>query len=262
MQSMARVSTVAAGSTTLAVVVGPRQFIADQLLGKADVIRAMHERVQLCQDPQTEFALPRGSLGVSRIIHMLRVHGHTILQDQRAAEIYDEVGQQSLERLFPDFTEDSMVQATLSAGQFRIGHKRARDIAAPAHLGALTAARARVQAMIQDAVWAGLLLEHLQETRLSAVLHLSQRRRSSHGKVVCPEGHSGGRRSLAASKCRASQNRPSPPPPKMKTVTIRQRTSCGFMATQSWRNKVQRRFTTKLGNGPSNGSSLISRRTA
>ena len=35
-----------------------RQFIADQLLAKADVIRAMHERVQLCQDPQTEFALP------------------------------------------------------------------------------------------------------------------------------------------------------------------------------------------------------------
>ena len=43
---------------------GPRQFLADQLLAKADVIRAMHERVQLCQDPQTEFAL-RESLGVS-----------------------------------------------------------------------------------------------------------------------------------------------------------------------------------------------------
>ena len=30
--------------------VGPRQFIADQLLAKADVSRAMHEHVQLCQD--------------------------------------------------------------------------------------------------------------------------------------------------------------------------------------------------------------------
>ena len=48
---------------------------------KADVIRAVHERVQLCQDPQTEFALLQDSLGVSRINHNLRVHSHTILQE-------------------------------------------------------------------------------------------------------------------------------------------------------------------------------------
>ena len=39
----------------------------------------MHERVQLCQDPQTEFTLLREYLGVSRINHILRVHGFTIL---------------------------------------------------------------------------------------------------------------------------------------------------------------------------------------
>ena len=53
-QSMAKVSTVTAGSITFGVAVGPRQYIADQLLGKADVTRAVHERVQLCQGPQTE----------------------------------------------------------------------------------------------------------------------------------------------------------------------------------------------------------------
>ena len=58
----------------------------------------MHERAQLCQDPQTEFALLRESLGVSRVNNILRFHGHTILQEQWAAEIYDEVGQRSLER--------------------------------------------------------------------------------------------------------------------------------------------------------------------
>ena len=41
----------------------------------------------------------------------------TILQEQRAAEIHDEVGQRCLERLFPGFTEDSVVQAALSADQ-------------------------------------------------------------------------------------------------------------------------------------------------
>ena len=50
-QNMAKVSTATAGSITLGAAVGPRQYIAEQLLGKADVIRAMHEHVQLSQDP-------------------------------------------------------------------------------------------------------------------------------------------------------------------------------------------------------------------
>ena len=63
-----------------------------------------------------------------------------------------------------------MTQATLSAGQSRTGFKRARDIAAPAHLGDLIAAKPRIQAMVQDAVWAGLLREQILETRLSEVI--------------------------------------------------------------------------------------------
>ena len=111
-RSLARTSAVTAGSVTLGVAVGSRQFITDKLLSKADVIRAMQERVQLCQDPQTEFALLRESLGVSRINHILRVHVHTILEEQSAAEVYDEIGKRSLERLFPGLTEDSMTQET------------------------------------------------------------------------------------------------------------------------------------------------------
>ena len=142
-----------------------RSRIADQLSAKADVIRAMHEGVQLCQNPETEFALLRESLGVSRINHILRVHGHTILQAQRAAEIQDELGQRSLERVFLGLTEDGMTQATLSAGQSGIGFTR--DIAAPARLGAPIAAKQRIQAMIQDELWAGLLPEHPLKTRLA-----------------------------------------------------------------------------------------------
>ena len=126
------------------------------------------------QDPQTEFALLRESLGVRRINHILQVHGHTILQEQPAAEIYDEVGQRLLERLFPGFMEDSMVQATLGAGQSGIGYKRAQDIAAPAHLRARSAAERRIQAMIHDAVAAGLLLQHTLEARLDAVIVTSK----------------------------------------------------------------------------------------
>ena len=134
-QNMANVSTVTARSIALGVAVGSGQYIADQLSAKADVTRAMHERVQLCQDPQTEYALLRESPGVSRVNHILRVHDHTVLQEQRAAAICDEVGQRSLERLFPGFTEDSKVQAPLTAGQSGIGYKRARATAASGTLG-------------------------------------------------------------------------------------------------------------------------------
>ena len=51
---------------------------------------SIYARVQLCQDPQTEFALLCESLGVSCINHILWVHGHTILQEKRAAAICDE----------------------------------------------------------------------------------------------------------------------------------------------------------------------------
>ena len=52
------------------------------------VIRAMRERVQLCQNPQTEFALLRGSPGVRRINQIFRVHGHTILTEKTAATTF------------------------------------------------------------------------------------------------------------------------------------------------------------------------------
>ena len=91
----------------------------------------MHERVQQCQDPQTGFAFLRERFGVSRINHILEVHGHTILQEKEAAKIFDEVGQRSLERLFRGFTKDSSKQATLSASQSGIGTRGRRTSPAP-----------------------------------------------------------------------------------------------------------------------------------
>ena len=72
-----------------------------------------------------------------------RVRGQTLLQEKRTAEIFDEVGQRSLQRLFPGFTEDSLEQATLSAGQSGIG--------GPAHLAALIAAKPRILDTKKDA---------------------------------------------------------------------------------------------------------------
>ena len=100
----------------------------------------MHERVQLCQDPHTEFAILREC----RINQIL-----TILEEPEAAKIFDEVGQRSLQRLFPGFTEDSLEQATLSSGQSGVGYKRAWNVAGPAHLGSLIAATTRIVDLIR-----------------------------------------------------------------------------------------------------------------
>ena len=64
----------------------------------------------------------------------------------------------------------SPTQATLGAGQSGIGYKRARDVAAPAHLGALTAAKSRIHAMIRDAVWSKPSTKAPLGTRLAAVI--------------------------------------------------------------------------------------------
>ena len=107
---------------------GPRP-VAAQLDARAHDIRAMHEQVQLSQDPQTEFALICESLGVSRVNHILRVHGREILEDCGAAKTFDDVGLASLERLFRSFTEEYAEQASLGASQAGSGvqkHYRCR----------------------------------------------------------------------------------------------------------------------------------------
>ena len=116
----------------------------------------MHERLQLCQDSQTEFALVSEGLGVRRINHIVRVHGHTILTEEAAAKTVDEAGHGSLGRLCPGFAEDGAQQATLGAGQSGIGCKRSFDVSRPPNLGAVVAARPRNRDTIRDAPIAGV----------------------------------------------------------------------------------------------------------
>ena len=78
-----------------------------------------------------------------------------MLQEKRAAEIYDEVGQRPSRGSSPD------------SGT---GCKKGRNVATPAHLAALIAAEPCIQVMIQDAVVAGILPKHSLETRLAAVV--------------------------------------------------------------------------------------------
>ena len=122
------------------------------------------------------------------------VHGHTILQEKRAAEIYDEVGQRSLERLFPGFTEDSSEQTTLSASRALGTRGRWTLLALHTLAHSLQPNRASL-AMIQDAVTAGLLLEQPLVTRLAAV---SEAATTTNLEALDDEDKATGRRSNTA----------------------------------------------------------------
>ena len=141
-------------SKTLGLAVGPRQCVADQFQGEADVIRAVIERVQLCHDPPTQFAvIPRMFGRQQGEPHLSSARAH----NPRRARTFDEVERGSLERLFPRFTEDSQEQATLSAGQSGVGCRKSVDVARFALLGAVVASRPQIREMIRDTNNAGLL---------------------------------------------------------------------------------------------------------
>ena len=116
------------------------------------------------------FALLRESLGVSRTNHILRVSGHTILQEKRAAEIFDEVGQRSLERLFPGFAEDRLGASHVSAPASRVlGTRGRRGRCRPRTLWSTHCSQiADFLDMIQDAATAGLIPKQPLVARLDA----------------------------------------------------------------------------------------------
>ena len=169
-RTKATVQLAAEGTNTLGVATGPAHFVTAQLETKTAVVKAMHERVQLCQDSQSEFILARESLGVGRVNHILRVHGHHLAENGGATNKFDDVGRRSLERLFPGLTSEGYEQASLGARESGLGWRLAQDVARPAHLGALVAASPRVKDMVRACASAGLLPADLLETRLDSLI--------------------------------------------------------------------------------------------
>ena len=173
-RAKAAVSLATEGTLTLGVATGPAEFVTAQLQRKTQVAKAMHERVKLCHDPQTEFVLARDSLGVGRVNHILRVHGHSLLEQSDAAARFDAVGRATLERLFHGVTDEGHIQASLSDAEGGLRWRQAQDVARPAHLGSLVAVGPRVRTMIQTCVVAGLLPAASLERRLSAVVDAAE----------------------------------------------------------------------------------------
>ena len=145
---------------------------------------------------------------------------------KRAAEIYDEVGQRSLERLFLAFTEDSFGASNTQCWPTWDRTQRERETLRVQHsLGALIAAEPRILAMIQDAVTAGLL----PQTTLgdspccchrSSHHHLPRsprRRRQSYCQATRSESSPGSGRSMAVE----GHNRPAITNPTVLEIALK-----------------------------------------
>ena len=170
-RELATVETAAAPGTTLGVATGSAASVGAQLHRKVQVIKAMHERVAVIQDVQTENVLSRDCLGTGRVNHILRVHGEELCRDGEALGAFDQARAEELDRLFPGLTAEGHEQATMAPAVGGLGWRRASDSALPANLGALVLAGPKIRAMAGDAVKAGLLRAGQVEERLTARTH-------------------------------------------------------------------------------------------
>ena len=157
-RSLARVSTADTPTPTLGVVTGASDAIEAQLAQKVNVVKGIQAKVAVCADTQTEHVLDRQSLGIGRVNHILRVHGHG-LQGSEAISAFDRAAAEVKDRLFPGLTAESHDQASLAAAYGGLGWRRASDTALPANLGGLVMATPRVRSMAKAMVHAGLLRE-------------------------------------------------------------------------------------------------------
>ena len=162
----AKVCTAAEANLTLGVATGGLEGIEAQVLEKAKVVSAIQTRIEVCQDAQTQHVLNQQSLGVSRVNHILRVHGHALASQGSPLKCFDDLVHSAMDRFFPGLTAESYDQATLSASLGGVGWRRATDVATAANIGALVAAGPLIRSMSAAASHAGLLPHGVLEQRL------------------------------------------------------------------------------------------------
>ena len=150
-----RSPTVTAASITLGVAAGPSTLHRGPA-AQADVIRAMHERVQLCQDPQTEFVIFVKVLASVASITFCECTATRSCKSNEPLK-FTTRWDSDLSRGSSWVSRRTVWHKSHSAKACPESSTRGRETSRPAHLGALTAAKPRIQAMTQDAVTAGLL---------------------------------------------------------------------------------------------------------
>ena len=205
-QNMARVSTVTAGSITPGVTVGPRQCIADPLgqsrrhainartrpalPGPADgICPPPRQGGSWPHQPRPASTRPHNPPGTASCRNLPRGWAaRTALPRSRGGQ-YDASDTQ----LWP--LRNRAQQSARHRGSCTLRISHSSQAVHPSNDPRRSLGRLSTRALPGTSPRRGHRNSHL---------HLSQRRRSSHGKVVCSESSSGSRRSSAANKWRTN----------------------------------------------------------
>ena len=172
-RELAQVKLASESCVTLGVVTGDVDAFTDQLKQKVEVNRSMQQKVQICNDIQTEHVMLRQCLGINKVNHILRVHGQSLWQEKSTLALIDDVQRSSLDRMFPGIGEEGHQQATLAASAGGLGWRAAATTALPANLAALVLGAPKIKFMAKAATTAGLipagLMESMLDTKVASV---------------------------------------------------------------------------------------------
>ena len=113
-------------------------------------------------------------MGIRRINHILRAHGHALLRNPEQLRGFDAITKTTLDRMFLGLTSSSHEQASLACKVGGLGCQRAVDTALPANLSALVMAVPKIRHMAQAAHNAGLLDEARVQEQLERKLHATK----------------------------------------------------------------------------------------
>ena len=131
---------------------GPRRCVTDQLLTKADVIRAMHELVQhgICFFPRRAWASAEPTTSSECMIT-------PCFMKKKPPKLLTKLGKGHSKDSSQGLPRTAQSKPRSVAVQSGIGYKKSVASARPAHLGAFVAAKPRILDVIRNAAAAGLL---------------------------------------------------------------------------------------------------------
>ena len=103
-RNLATIKMASEGGLTLGVATGGTECCLEQFKQKLEVTKAMHSKIQICEDTQIEHVLSKLCLGTNKVNHILRVHVQRLWEKGTTIRQFDECLRGTLDRLFPSLT--------------------------------------------------------------------------------------------------------------------------------------------------------------
>ena len=86
----------------------------------------MHGQLRNVEDAAVETVLSKYCLGVAKMTHLLRIHGHSLFEEDTAIKEFDTLQERTLQNIFPGQDDASLRQTALGASVGGLGFRRAK----------------------------------------------------------------------------------------------------------------------------------------